>query len=298
MKKVSVIITTYGKPVYLKNAIMSVLNQTYINIQLIVVDDNNNDTVERRETERLIDELFKRKKFEYYTHEYNLNGASARNTGIKYAVGEYISFLDSDDEYMPDRVQTIVNLLDGSNYEGAYTGCLFMYKNRIKKMRFAKSGNFLFKTLCTTFNFHTGSNIFVKREVLDELHGFDTDFIRHQDYEFLVRFFSNGYNLLGISKILVIKNNLNTNLPNPERMRKVKDLFLAKYRSEINSFSKAKQRIIINENRFQILIMHSEKSMLKTMISEFIAISLGSPFLAVKKFPKFLYKFIIIALSR
>jgi len=66
--------------------------------------------------------------------------------------------------------------------------------------------------------FGTGSNIFIRKSVVDELKGFDEAFLRHQDYEFLVRVFEK-YTLEAIPEILVIKNNENLNLPDVNKNR-------------------------------------------------------------------------------
>lgn len=68
--------------------------------------------------------------------------------------------------------------------------------------------------------FCTGSNIFVRRAVIDELNGFDEAFLRHQDYEFLVRLFEK-YSLIALPDILVIKNNENVNMPDVVKMESV-----------------------------------------------------------------------------
>lgn len=294
MELVSVIITTYGEPKYLKNAILSVLNQTYQNIQLIVVDDNDNNTQNRLETEILVEELRRLKKFEYYKHDRNRNGAYARNTGIKYATGEYISFLDSDDAYFLNRIEVIISRLPSSGHMGAYSGCLFKYMRSEKAKRKAVSGNFLYKTLCTSFNFYTGSNLFIKKTIVDELKGFDVDFIRHQDYEFLARYFSKGYTLLGISEILVIKNNINLNLPNIDKMKIVKRLFLEKFRTEILRYSRIKQKVIRNEHLLQLLLMKNDSRKLFKYVLEFTQIILSTPIFGIKKTPRFVYKLMIL----
>lgn len=248
MVLVSVIIPTYGTPDLLESAIKSVLEQTFQDFELIIVDDNNPNTVERKMTEDLVrDYVACDQRINYICHERNKNGAAARNTGINAASGQYISFLDSDDEYLPSRLEKCVNALENNNdpnCKGVYTGCEFRRKGK-KYFEFidVKDGRFLKDTLSGNFNFCTGSNIFVHRNVLMELNGFDETFLRHQDYEFLVRFFEK-YSLIAIKEVLVIKNNDNKNLPSPDHMSKIKKQYLEKYEYIITSMKSEEQKNI------------------------------------------------------
>lgn len=235
---ISVIITTFGSPLYLRNAINSVLNQSYRHIEVIIVDDNDANSNDRFLTEEIVSEYTEIDlRVRYIKHTKNLNGAVARNTGAAASCGDYLSFLDSDDEYHVNRLEKFVRLIDqvGDTFGGIYSGCEFRRRGKIYK-RFDKvqSGSFLVETLAGTFKFMSGSNLFVKKSIYLELGGFDEEFLRHQDYEFLVRFFQN-YSLYGLSESLIIKNNENLNLPSHEIMYQVKKQYLEKYEPIINS---------------------------------------------------------------
>ena len=95
---VSVVIPTYNRACLLGRAIQCVLNQSFQDIEVIVVDDasqdNSADIVNSLDDSRI----------KYLRHEKNRGGSSARNTGIKAARGEYIAFLDDDDEWMPTKI--------------------------------------------------------------------------------------------------------------------------------------------------------------------------------------------------
>lgn len=245
--KISVIIPTYGIPRLLGNAIRSVQNQTCNDWELIIVDDNNPETEARKSTEALVTTFTQKdKRIHYIKHQKNENGAAARNTGIAQAQGEYIAFLDSDDEYFPERLEKCSQLLDkcDASVAGVYTGCEFR-KHGItyNVFRDVRSGNYLTETLACTFMFCTGSNIFVRKSVVDELNGFDKEFLRHQDYEFLVRLFEK-YKLKAIPEILVIKNNENLNVPKTEKIIEIKKQYLTKFASLIDSLpEKERQRV-------------------------------------------------------
>ena len=258
MLKVSVIITAFGTPVLLEKAIKSVLNQTLDRIELIIVDDNNPDTEARVLTEKIINNFSKSDiNIIYVKHESNKNGATARNTGLSIAQGKYISFLDSDDEYLFERLKKCYCVMEKSSKKiaGVYTGCEFKKDGkRFNVHKKITSGCFLITTLASTFMFCTGSNIFVRKSVFDELNGFDNNFLRHQDYEFLVRLFEK-YSLEAISEVLVIKNNENLNLPNIYKMIDIKEQFLAKYKSIIQNLHINHQNYIYHSNYIQIAEM-------------------------------------------
>lgn len=108
---VTVIITTYRRDECLRYAVASAWKQTYENIEIIVVDDNA-DTVWNRRVEKIIREFSSNKNVIYIKNEENKGSAASRNIGIQYAKGEYITFLDDDDLYMPDKVKNqLVSML-------------------------------------------------------------------------------------------------------------------------------------------------------------------------------------------
>ena len=252
---VSVIIPTFGKPLFLDKAIKSVLSQTLHDIELIIIDDNNPNSQERALTEELVNSYVSiDSRVKYLKHEKNKNGAVARNIGFAVAQGKYISLLDSDDEYMPERLQKCYNIMEtvSDSIAGIYTGCEFRRGGSVYyKYKDVKDGRFVVETLACTFMFCTGSNIFIRKNVVDELNGFDGAFLRHQDYEFLVRVFEK-YTLKAIPEILVIKNNENFNLPNVEKQIEIKKQYLAKFDYIIKQLSLKEQNYIYRKNYISI----------------------------------------------
>ena len=122
---VSVIITTFGGDSKLRRAIASVLNQTYTDVEVIVVDDNDPKSEARAKTESIMQQYECDARVVYLKHRHNMNGAAARNTGIKEARGSYIAFLDDDDYFFQNRLEKLVTVLDSvSSLAGAYTAVL------------------------------------------------------------------------------------------------------------------------------------------------------------------------------
>jgi len=119
--KVSVIIPTYNRSPIVGRAIRSVLNQTYKNLELIIVNDASED-----ETEKVVKNI-KDERIIYLSHEKNKGGGAARNTGLKVASGKYVALLDDDDEWLLEKVekqikkfQTLSNANVGLIYSGFY----------------------------------------------------------------------------------------------------------------------------------------------------------------------------------
>lgn len=189
---VSVVIPTYNRPVSLKRAINSVLSQTHKDIEIIVVDDNNPDTEARYETEQLMCGFSTIPCITYLKHERNKNGSAARNTGWRHARGEYITFLDDDDEIAPTKIQEQVSCLESldNTWGACYTAYhTLMEDGTIQISTNSKSGDVYLQALMRTFYVGSGSNVLLRKKVVDEINGYDEDFKRNQDIEFMVRAF-------------------------------------------------------------------------------------------------------------
>lgn len=104
---VSVIIATYRREASLKRALESLINQTYESIEIIVVDDNA-ESEWNKKAKDIINEMNLLYPIVYIKNETNKGSAETRNIGIKLAVGEYITFLDDDDIYLPNKIKNQV----------------------------------------------------------------------------------------------------------------------------------------------------------------------------------------------
>jgi len=240
MSEISVIIPTFGSPVSLERTINSVLAQTFHDLEVIVVDDNDPGNSCRTETEDIVSRIITMdSRVKYIQHDHNKNGSAARNTGIKAATGKYIAFLDSDDEYMPERLEKCKQALENSSstkFQGVYTSCEYRKNNkRYRIMDRVKSGNFYLDYFKLKFNLYTGSNIFITSEAATRLNGFDESFIRHQDIEFMIRFFK-YYDIVGVPDVLVIKNFVGNNKPSAKKTEDIKTHFFHVFKKEIEEF--------------------------------------------------------------
>ena len=114
---VSVIISTHKGSGCIVNCVKSVLNQTYDNIECIVVDDNGKGTEEQIKTENALRYLISNNKIIYFAEEKNHNASVARNTGIENATGDYICFFDSDDFVATNLLELCAKELERENYD-------------------------------------------------------------------------------------------------------------------------------------------------------------------------------------
>ena len=118
---VSLIIRTTDRPDLLVNAVKSVCRQTFANIELIVVNDGGEDV------EDVVRGLCEDIPVTYMAHESNRGRAAAANTGLKAAKGDYINFLDDDDIFYPQHVETLITWISLKRVTVAYSSVLSVY---------------------------------------------------------------------------------------------------------------------------------------------------------------------------
>lgn len=179
---VSVVICTYKRPRLVVRAIASVQRQTYRNLEILVIDDGSVDetgmVVKRIEDERI----------RYIQHRKNQGLPRARNTGIEAAAGQYIAFLDDDDEWHETKLQKQLSLC--GRHDAMLTGALLngtrlkLYKKDSVTLTCLKRGNFF-----------DPSSLLAKSFVFDHLR-FDENLRHGEDWDIFIRIaqeFSIGY---------------------------------------------------------------------------------------------------------
>ena len=278
---VSIIITTYKRAKYIIRAIDSVLDQTYQNIEIIVVDDNDPNTIYRQEMKEIMKRYKENPNVIYLQHEHNMNGAAARNTGLSVAKGEYIGFLDDDDYFLPQRIEKLVNVLEKyPEYNAAYSSVIVTKSKKIIGIVEAKqTGNFHKELLLNNFSFGTGSNLFFRAETIKQIKGFDVRFRRHQDIEVMIRYFRDN-SIIAVYDPLVVKvQDDRINEPNINDYLKIKELYFNSFYPDIDSFTKNEKNTFYKINYQQILSKaivgkkYSDYQFLKNLINRYGQIS-------------------------
>lgn len=184
MDLVSVVITTHNRKEFLEQAIESVMNQTYSNIQCIIVDDASTDG-----TENFVKNKYK-SSIEYIRIEKSKGGNHARNVGLLACKGKYIALLDDDDIWNESKIEKQVNLLKSDNHIGlVYCGmCVFNDEgiNTLQDLGKLKRGDLsryvLIKKICLTSSIMFKSNLVFEDKIL-----FDEELKFWQEYEFMIR---------------------------------------------------------------------------------------------------------------
>lgn len=231
---VSIVIPTFARPDNLIRAIESVLNQTYKNIEIIVVDDNGKDSPNQIETENLLKDYIG-KKISYIKHDINKNGSAARNTGLYNSNGYFVNFLDDDDVFSPLKIELQVNkLLEFSEFDACYCNSLLQGKNRNIVTHNLKEGDLTLDVLTGRAIFNTSTILFRRKALLD-INGWDESFQRHQDWELIIRFFRK-YKICIVSpnkQLLTKIDTYNTVYKNPGKSIEYREYFLAKMKDDI-----------------------------------------------------------------
>ena len=182
---VTVIIPTYNRAGVLYFALHSVLNQTLQDFEIFVVDDAGTDS-----TGELISH-FDDPRIHYIRFDTNQKAAAARNAGMERARGKYIAFLDSDDEWLPSKLEKQVARMEelsdewGCCYTGAYVNKVGgLTRNRLYQPK--KSGWLVKELLMGHFVIWTPTFMF-RRKCLEEVGLMDRQLVRSQDVDFYIR---------------------------------------------------------------------------------------------------------------
>ncbi len=255
--KVSVIITTFKRPRDVLRAIQSCIQQTLKEIEIIVVDDNDPESEYREKTSLGVQELVKTDpRVIYIQHKMNMNGSVARNTGIKASHGEYISFLDDDDYYLPDKLEVEYSAAIKLPDEYAGVMCNYYVKRHGKTIGVLNTDNReqdVAAVLACSYSMGSGSNLFVRRDVVNEIGCFDETLLRHQDLDFLVRVFEK-YKIHKLCDPLFVVELFSShlNIPNFEKLLSTKALLYKKYKSLISSLPHEKKDLVFGSNYMKL----------------------------------------------
>ncbi len=184
MQKVSIIVPAYNKSELTVRTVESILQQTYANIEILVVDDGSKDDTQER--------LAVYKDKIQYIYKKNGGACSARNEGIRQATGEFIAFLDCDDLYEKKKVEfSIEYLIKNSTFGSVYTDAYFIDTNDhiVGQYAHPKSiqhqGNISSQLILG--NFICNSTMVVRKSVIQKVGFFDETIFTPADWDMWMR---------------------------------------------------------------------------------------------------------------
>lgn len=235
LPKISVIIPVYNRLELLKRAVNSVLTQTYINFEIIIINDGSTDKA-------LYDiEFCPDPRIKLIHHETNQGVSAARNTGILASSGEYIALLDSDDEWFPlklekqlQKVQMTDNILDHTCVTGYILNRGILCRNDEQSSELNQRAGA--KQLLQGCFLSPGSTLMAHRAIFERVGLFDTTLTRCEDWDWLLRHAQEGLKILSVHEALA-KVNIQSK-PTMEMIKKPLQVLEQKYKKGL-SFKEA-----------------------------------------------------------
>lgn len=240
-KKVSVIITTYKRPLEtLSRAIESALAQTHANFEIIIVDDSP-DSPQRESLKQSVEEQYAEKVL-YIQNPKNLGACASRNIGIKRSTGQYIALLDDDDQWLPKKNELMLRCFDSEDIGLVYCNYLTYRKGKpiTIKERKRYEGSVLPQLLES--NFIGGCSIpLIPRSVMDACGMFDERLPASQDTD-LYRRIAIKYQVRYLDEPLVIYHFSEVSISSSqEKQIRGRLMLLEKYKDEYAAYPAVKK---------------------------------------------------------
>jgi len=195
IKKISVILSIFNDQDKLNQSIESILNQTYTNFELLIINDGSQDNSEK------ICEFYlsKDQRVKYYKNNKNIGLTKSLNILLRNASGELIARQDSDDTSLNTRFEKQVEFMKQNNLDACTTRAKIINSQDITP----KKSYYLPKNFVMKFkNPFVHGSLMINKKVLQDLGGYDERFYYAQDYELMKRFLKNDY------KVKIIKTPL------------------------------------------------------------------------------------------
>ena len=199
MMNISVVIPTYNRIELLKRSIDSVINQTIKPSEIIIVDDGSNDG-----TEAMVKKKYDSLKL---IKQKNKGASAARNSGIKASSGEWICFLDSDDEWKNDKLEKqITAVANNSDYKFFHSNEIWIKNGKRinQKKKHKKYGGDIFKK-CLDMCRISPSSVLIDKNIFEEIGFFNENLVVCEDYELWLRI-CDKYEVFFIDEPLIIKH--------------------------------------------------------------------------------------------
>ena len=272
MAKVSVIIPTYKRSETLGRAIKSVVNQTYKDLEILIVDDNDRGSDYSTQARKIV-ESFSDSRLKFVTQKKHINGAEARNEGIRQSSGQFIAFLDDDDEWLPSKLEKELQMLqEHPDCDGV--SCLYgEYKNgKLFHSCPPYNGQNLHKKIFQREVAVFTSTILLKKDSLLKAGLFDNKLRRHQDLQLLLDF-TKFYKICVLCEYLVkLHTDSDINRPSYEKLQEYKRDFFKSVEKHLFLYTKKEQQIIKSAHQFELVFSALKEKRMMSAINHVFAI--------------------------
>ena len=261
---VSVIIPTYNRADKIEKSITSVINQTYKDIEIIVVDDGSTDSTEKV-VKKINDTRIN------YVKQKNSGACIARNYGIELSKGEYIAFHDSDDVWHINKLEKQLKIIETTGADLVCCKMLRIKKNNKKKTYPSKLKEGFLNNNANLFGIGT-QTLLAKSKVFKNIM-FDPKMPRYQDFELLLRI-TNTYKVYYIDDVLVDYNIGDDSISvNPEKLQNACELILEKNPDFIKTYPKMSKTMSCNLLTGAYIAKKNDPELYKKMLKYSIKIS-------------------------
>lgn len=265
---VSVVMPTYKRSDQLCRAIDSVLNQTYTNIELLLVNDNEPNDSFTANLLRTVEKYQTDSRFHLILQERHINGAVARNVGIRQARGEYIAFLDDDDWWENVKIEHQVQKLNQLSDEWGVVSCkIRRYKDEKVIAALPRYDNgYVYKDILMLMADYATGTLLIRHTALDDAGYFDEELLRHQDLQLLVNI-TYKYKLFQLNEYLHCCDIGDAqNRPDVEKIIRTKKAFFNSINDIYCTLSKKEKRDIKLMNNAEIgYVLLKNKQYLKAI---------------------------------
>ena len=191
---VSIIVRTCGRPNVLRNALNSIRNQTYSNIEVVIVEDGP------AVSQKMVSEEYSQMNILYFATENKCGRSAVGNIGLEKATGIYLNFLDDDDILYPNHIETLISAIEKEKTCAAYSIAdesqikvlkqnPYQYKEKRIIKRYHQTYN---KLLLFAYNYIPIQSILFKRELYEKMGGFDESLDYLEDWDVWVRYSTIG----------------------------------------------------------------------------------------------------------
>lgn len=197
---VSIIIPCYNSEKYIAETIQSVMNQTYTNWEMIIINDGSTDN-----SVTILNQFLKEDNRIQLINKSNSGVSDTRNKGLEIAQGDFVTFLDADDVWYITNLEKKVNFLVSTGYDVVYSYCQLIdeYAEPIDSILKGENNLKIADFLSLKANYNTApSGVLFRKEVLQKIGGFDVNLSNNADQDILIQSLANGFKIGVVSEVL------------------------------------------------------------------------------------------------